>query len=1077
MLLSWFRRSRSRALRTQPAASYYFRPVGEGLEPRVVLSPPGTGWQMLWADEFNGTSLDTGKWAVASGTHRDATDTASAVSVGGGYLTITTYTSGGHHYTGYIGTYNSFKATYGYWEARIDFQDSPGMWSAFWDQSPTIGNPLGNPAVAGTEIDTVEHRYSDASGTNISNQTQTNLHWDGYGANEKNAGSGNIHNPGGVPLQGNFHLYALQWSPTSYQFYIDGTQVWSSTQAVSHRSEFIYLTSEVQNNSWAGNIPTGGYGSLTTSTTKMIVDYVRVWQKPTSGIPDQVISEGASSPTLPVTVTQKDGATTTATATSSNTTLFPGGSLHLGGSGANRTLQLTPAAGQTGTATVTVTASNGVVNGGSTFQVTVSAGSFQNGGFEDNPVGVGWSLSGSAAVVDYNQRSGSRAMRMNGSPGTAQQVVSGLSPNTTYTLGGWERVSYPSAEARIGVKNYGGPELWSATNSTSYVNGNLIFTTGPTSTQATVYVSKPANGNAADFDDVYLFRAPTLLVSDQQTAANTSTGPLPLLLGNVSSDPSKSSIAATSSDQTLVPDGNLVVNGSGANTTLTITPAPGLTGTAVITVTVHDAFGGSAARSFILTVQPPAPSPWTDQDIGNVGWPGGSGFDGATYLVQGSGADIWNTADAFHFLYQPLTGDGEITARVAGEAATGSYAKAGVMIRETLDPGSKHALIDLTPSHGAEFIRRTATGAAAVSQFDPAAVAPYWVRLVRSGDTFTAYDSPDGVSWNWINSVPIPMAQTVYAGLAVCAFNNGAVNASTFDNVSVVAQADLSAAFNQTGAVSDGAAFAGGLDGNGDAYSAALLGSALSANGYDFNLGAADAANAVQAAGQTISLPAGQFAVLSLLGTGVNGPQPGQTFIVSYADGSSDTFTQDLSDWLAPQGYGGEAVAAALGYYNYQDGSSPAVANYLYQYSFILNGRKAVSSITLPANGNVLVLALDLGTAGTANPAPGSPRCWTGGGGENATPWAAAGELPHDSVRAGVPVVPGNGAAFPRRGAPDGLAANANGGGRTEYRQATMDWAGRARTAWPPRADTEALDAVLAELYNGLALDEREYGP
>src|SRR5262249_19771540 len=159
------------------------------------------------------------------------------------------------------------------------------------------------------------------------------------------------------------------------------------------------------------------------------------------------------------------------------------------------------------------------------------------------------------------------------------------------------------------------------------------------------------------------------------------------------------------------------------------------------------------------------------------------------------------------------------------------------------------------------------------------------------------------------------------------------------DNVSLVAQPDLSGAFNQVGAVADGATFDGGLDGNGDAYSATLLGSTLSANGFDFHLGPAGGANAVQAAGQTISLPAGQFSVLSFLGTGVNGPQPGLTFVVHYTDGSSDTFTQDLSDWLDPQGYDGEAVAAALGYYDAADGSSPAVTNYLYQYRFVLNSR------------------------------------------------------------------------------------------------------------------------------------------
>jgi regulation of enolase protein 1 (concanavalin A-like superfamily) len=346
-------------------------------------------------------------------------------------------------------------------------------------------------------------------------------------------------------------------------------------------------------------------------------------------------------------------------------------------------------------------------------------------------------------------------------------------------------------------------------------------------------------------------------------------------------------------------------------------------------------------------------------DVGAPGLPGSSLFDptAGTWTVSGSGADIWNTSDQFHFLYQPFSGNGEIVARVFALGNTGPFAKAGAMIRESLAANSRHALVDLTPSQGVEFIRRTATGANAVSNFDHGVSAPYWVRLMRRGNTFTAFDSPDGVTWNTVGSVNIPIGNTVYAGLAVCAFNNGTVNTATFDNLSIVAQADLSGAFNQMGAVTDGTPFVGGLDDDGNAYSATLLGSTLAANGYTFNLGAAGGANAVQAAGQSISLPAGRFSVLSLLGTGVNGSQPGQTFVVNYTDGSSDTFTQDMSDWFNPQGYGGEAVAAALSYYDFMDGSSLPVMNYLYQYSFVLNNQKTVSSISLPQNGNVMILS------------------------------------------------------------------------------------------------------------------------
>jgi beta-glucanase (GH16 family) len=929
------------------------------LEDRVVLSPPGSGWQMLWADEFNGTSLDTSKWAVATGPRRDAVNTASAISEGGGYLTITTYTSGGTHYTGFIGTYNSFKATYGYWEASIAFQDSPGEWSAFWDQSPTIGNPIGNPAVAGTEIDTVEHRVTDGA-SDLSNKAQSTIHWDGYGADHKSVSSGLVNNPGGPSLQGNFHLYGLQWGPSGYQFYIDGTQIWSTTQAVSHRSEFIYLSSEVQNNSWAGSVPAGGYGDLATSQTKMIVDYVRVWQRPVSGLSDRASTEGAATPALPFTVTQKDGATTNVSATSSNTYLLPGGSLALGGGGADRALTVYPAAGQTGYATVTVTANNGIVNGSSSFTLTVNAGSFHNGEFEDDATGTGWNRYGGAQVVGSGQRSGSRALRITGYGG-AEQVITGLQPNTTYTLGGYARVDVAGTPAEIGVKNYGGSQLTATITGTSYTRGTVTFTTGPTSTMATVFAYKPTTSGTGYFDDYYVFRAPTLSpVAPQLINANATSAPIPFTLGNVSSAAGAFTLTATSSNQALLPNAGLALGGSGLNRNLTVVPAAGQTGTATITLTLTDAYGGHATRQFAVTVLPPPAAPWADQDVGAVGQAGSAGAQGGTYLLDGSGADVWNTADGFNFLSQPLTGNGEVVARVVSVANTDPWAKAGVMFRETLDPSSTHALVDVTPAYGVQFIRRTATGSASTNTGGDAVSAPYWVKLVRSGNAFTAYDSPDGVNWNWIDTDTIPMAATAYVGLAVNSHNNSTLNAATFDNVSVVAQVDLSSSFNQLGAVADGTSFAGGLDGNGDAYSANSLGPVVTSGGVDFNLGAPGGNNAVQAAGQTIALPQGPFSALTFLGTAVNGAQPGQTFIVYYTDGTSDTFTQDMSDWLSPQGYAGEAVAAGMNYYDHADGSSPGVPTYLYQYTFALNNQKTVSSITLPGNGNVQILALNL---------------------------------------------------------------------------------------------------------------------
>ncbi len=951
----------------RPPASHRFRPSGEGLETRVVLSPPGTGWNLVFDDEFTGTSVDYSKWhdyrpwggqdngssyMVNHNTTIGGVGLTSDLSVSGGELHLKTqhtpaFTAGGKTYTATsamittgISPYTSFSS--GYFEIRARLPQGPNNWPAFW---MTNGWP--------PEDDIMEWKSSGGpwfhQGLYAMNRT-----WYGRAVT------------GSAVPSSNWHTYALEWGPGFQNFYIDD-------QLTSHIS--------------------GSYVPGTANPQYLLLD---------SGTTSNAIDNSADN-TLDVDYVRVYGYTPNASPT--------------------------------------------IVNPG-----------FESGS-------ANWMLSGSAAVVNYNQRTGSKQLRMNGGTGYAQQVITGLTPNTTYTLSGWDRVSSGATVARVGVKDYGGAETWADNSGTGYTQKSVTFTTGPTSTQATIDCSKPVNGNAAEFDDLDLVQATTAPpIPDLTTNIGTPTGTVPFTLTGTAAK--FAAVSAVSDNPLLV--SNFIFGGSGTQRTLTVTPAPGQVGTATVTVTVTDPiWGGRTTSSFVVNVvNSSLPNPWWNQDIGVVGFSGSASTDGFTYTVQGSGADIWNKSDAFQYVYQAVTGDGSIIAHVASQDDTGGYAKAGVMIRETLDPGSKHALVDLTTSHGTEFIRRTATGANAVSNFDSGTAVPYWVRLDRSGDTLTAYDSADGVNWNLVGSATIPMAPTVYAGLAVCAWNNGALNTSTFDNVSLSwdqVSADLSASFNQVGSVTDGTPFSGGLDGSGNAYSATLLGSTLSANGYNFNLGAADAPNAVQAAGQTVSLPAGQFSVLSFLGTGVNGPQPGQTFTVNYTDGSSDTFTQDLSDWLNPQGHGGESIAAALSYYDYLDGSSVAVTNYLYQYSFVLNNQNTVSSITLPDDGNVMILAIDLSTRGPANqPHVAFPNFTRDGGStaqvtgvQNNNLWATSGEL----FRAGL--APGARVA----------AINAI---QADHAQAPTNRAAQTRIASIPRRRAEAFDVVLAELDNGLALIERE---
>ena len=111
------------------------------------------------------------------------------------------------------------------------------------------------------------------------------------------------------------------------------------------------------------------------------------------------------------------------------------------------------------------------------------------------------------------------------------------------------------------------------------------------------------------------------------------------------------------------------------------------------------------------------PPSWSNQDIGAVAAAGSFADNGTSLSVTGSGADIWSTADEFHFAYRSLTGDGEIIARVTSLTNTNAYAKAGVMLRETLTANSRFALMMMTPgANGAAFQYRTSTGGSAAPE-------------------------------------------------------------------------------------------------------------------------------------------------------------------------------------------------------------------------------------------------------------------------------------------------------------------------------------------------------------------------
>jgi beta-glucanase (GH16 family) len=247
---------------------------------------------LIFFDDFNGTSLDTKNWNICYEADRQGGSTwkDDMVSVSGGYLRLKfkrdvvlgaeksndSTIANNWIRAGAIRTrakdWSSilFENSYGYYEARIKFPVVAGTWGAFWLMSPTQTYPTNN-GKNGTEIDIVE------TIGNYEGKYQAALHWDGYEANHKYVTSSST--PVDI-YDGEFHIFALEWTPTEYVFYVDSKEFWRVSGGVSFNNLVIsdknnYIKLTVEAASWAGTLPAGF------TEDEMLVDYVKVYkQKP-----------------------------------------------------------------------------------------------------------------------------------------------------------------------------------------------------------------------------------------------------------------------------------------------------------------------------------------------------------------------------------------------------------------------------------------------------------------------------------------------------------------------------------------------------------------------------------------------------------------------------------------------------------------------------------------------------------------------------------------------------------------------------------------------------------------------------
>jgi hypothetical protein len=156
-----------------------------------------------------------------------------------------------------------------------------------------------------------------------------------------------------------------------------------------------------------------------------------------------------------------------------------------------------------------------------------------------------------------------------------------------------------------------------------------------------------------------------------------------------------------------------------------------------------------------------------------------------TYTITATGVDIWDGSDEFHFAYKQYSGAGAIIAKVESVQNTDPFAKAGVMIRDTLEPDSINTALLITPENGVRFQYRLAAGDVTDREFVEGITAPHWVKLERTiGGLIRAYNSADGITWEQLPMKTVTMNTPIYIGLAVTSHNAELTCEAKFSNVS-----------------------------------------------------------------------------------------------------------------------------------------------------------------------------------------------------------------------------------------------------------------------------------------------------
>jgi RHS repeat-associated protein len=433
--------------------------------------------------------------------------------------------------------------------------------------------------------------------------------------------------------------------------------------------------------------------------------------------------------------------------------------------------------------------------------------SYANGVFTVSGAGTGIYGTADAMHFAYQSLSGdgsivARVVSLSGGNGNEQAAVmirETLNSGATMAdpFGETNSVSYEYRTTTGASATYGGGSsatlpYWlevvrSGSNFSQYrssdgVNWVQVGSTETITMATSVYIGLAVSGDTttelatATFDNVSVnpASAPGPVITSV-SATNGAVGSQVVIIG--------SAFGATQGGSLVLLNNTPVTIDSWSGTSITITIPAGATSGPLV-VSVAPSMDDSNPVEFTVTSQP-LPASWLDQDVGTVGSAGSSGYASSVFTVKGGGNGITGTTDGMHYVYEPLTGNGSIVARVLSLSGGGSEEQAGVMIRETLNAGATMATAWFSPS-AIQFTYRASTGVSTTNAGSSSATLPYWVEVVRNGSSFSAYASLDGVNWVQVGSTEtITMATNAFIGLVVSSDSSTELATATFDDVSI----------------------------------------------------------------------------------------------------------------------------------------------------------------------------------------------------------------------------------------------------------------------------------------------------